>query len=90
MFMLTQGYALLSGPSMPIIGVGKTEPNDTYLEQLLDSATAAVNYLVERGVSDRDRIAIGGHSYGAFTTANLLAHSNLFCAGIAPQRRVQS
>ena len=83
MFMLTQGYALLSGPSMPIIGEGEAEPNDTYLEQLLDSATAAVDFLVERGVSDRHKIAIGGHSYGAFTTANLLAHSNLFCAGIA-------
>ena len=83
MFMLTQGYALLSGPSMPIVGVGETEPNDTYLEQLLDSAGAAVDYLIDRGTSDRDRIAIGGHSYGAFTTANLLAHSNLFCAGIA-------
>jgi len=83
MFMLTQGYALLSGPSMPIIGEGQIEPNDTYLEQLLDSATAAVNYLVKKGVCERDRIAIGGHSYGAFTTANLLAHSDLFCAGIA-------
>ena len=83
MFMLTQGYALLSGPNMPIVGEGNTEPNDTYLEQLISGAKAAVDYLVERGVSDRDRIAIGGHSYGAFTTANLLAHSNLFCAGIA-------
>lgn len=83
MFMLTQGYALLSGPGMPIVGVGETEPNDTYLEQLLESAEAAVDYLVSRGASDRDEIAIGGHSYGAFTTANLLAHSNLFCAGIA-------
>jgi dipeptidyl aminopeptidase/acylaminoacyl peptidase len=83
MFLLTQGYALLSGPTMPIIGEGEAEPNDTYLEQLIDSATAAVDYLVNRGVSERDRLAIGGHSYGAFTTANLLAHSDLFCAGIA-------
>lgn len=83
MFLLTQGYALLSGPTMPIIGEGEAEPNDTYLEQLISSAAAAVDYLVERGVSDRPHIAIGGHSYGAFTTANLLAHSDLFCAGIA-------
>ncbi|MGB3293769.1 MAG: prolyl oligopeptidase family serine peptidase [Phormidesmis sp.] len=83
MFLLTQGYALLSGPTMPIVGEGEAEPNDTYLEQLIASATAAVDYLVKRGVSDRTRIAIGGHSYGAFTTANLLAHSDLFCAGIA-------
>ncbi|MEM6867053.1 MAG: prolyl oligopeptidase family serine peptidase, partial [Cyanobacteria bacterium P01_C01_bin.121] len=83
MFLLTQGYALLSGASMPIIGEGEAEPNDTYLEQLVDSAEAAVDYLVDRGVSDRSKIAIGGHSYGAFTTANLLAHTDLFCAGIA-------
>ena len=83
MFLLAQGYALLSGASMPIIGEGEAEPNDTYLEQLVDSAEAAVDYLVDRGVSDRAKIAIGGHSYGAFTTANLLAHTDLFCAGIA-------
>ncbi|MBE9063891.1 S9 family peptidase [cf. Phormidesmis sp. LEGE 11477] len=83
LFLLTQGYALLSGPSMPIIGEAIVEPNDTYLEQLIDSAAAAVDYLVKRGVCDRAQIAIGGHSYGAFTTANLLAHTDLFCAGIA-------
>jgi len=83
MFLLTQGYALLSGPTMPIIGEGDTEPNDTYLEQLIDSAQAAVDYLVDRGVSERSQLAIGGHSYGAFTTANLLAHTDLFAAGIA-------
>ncbi len=83
MFLLTQGYALLSGPSMPIVGEADAEPNDSYLEQLIDSAQAAVDYLVDRGVSDRAKIAIGGHSYGAFTTANLLAHTDLFCAGIA-------
>ncbi|NEQ51497.1 MAG: S9 family peptidase [Leptolyngbya sp. SIO3F4] len=83
LFLLTQGYAVLSGPTMPIVGEGDTEPNDTYIEQLVSSAEAAVNYLVERGISDGTRLAIGGHSYGAFTAANLLAHSNLFQAGIA-------
>lgn len=83
LFLLTQGYAVLSGPTMPIIGEGETEPNDTYIEQLVSSAEAAVNYLVGRGVSDGSRLAIGGHSYGAFTAANLLAHSDLFQAGIA-------
>ncbi|MEL6130167.1 MAG: prolyl oligopeptidase family serine peptidase, partial [Cyanobacteria bacterium J06628_4] len=83
LFLLTQGYAVLSGPTMPIIGEGETEPNDTYIEQLVSSAEAAVNHLVERGVSDGSRLAIGGHSYGAFTAANLLAHSDLFQAGIA-------
>ncbi len=83
LFLLTQGYALLSGPSMPIIGEAEAEPNDTYLEQLIDSAAAAVDFLADRGVCDRAKVAIGGHSYGAFTTANLLAHTDLFCAGIA-------
>jgi dipeptidyl aminopeptidase/acylaminoacyl peptidase len=80
---LTQGYALLDNPSMPIVGEGTKEPNDTYVQQLVASAQAAVDEVVRRGVADRRRIAIGGHSYGAFTTANLLAHSDLFAAGIA-------
>jgi len=83
LFLLTQGYAVLMGPTMPIIGEGDVEPNDTYVEQLVASAQAAVDFLVAEGVAERDRIAIGGHSYGAFTVANLLAHSDLFRAGIA-------
>jgi dipeptidyl aminopeptidase/acylaminoacyl peptidase len=83
LFLLTQGYAVLSNPSLPIIGEGDAEPNDTYVEQLLTGIQAAIDYVVERGVADRDRLAIGGHSYGAFTTANILAHSNWFRAGIA-------
>ncbi|MBJ7574993.1 S9 family peptidase [Luteimonas sp. MC1828] len=80
---LAQGYAVLDGPTMPIVGEGDAEPNDTYIAQLVASAQAAVDEVVKRGVADRDRIAIGGHSYGAFMTANLLAHSDLFRAGIA-------
>ncbi|HSF39060.1 MAG TPA: alpha/beta fold hydrolase, partial [Thermoanaerobaculia bacterium] len=80
---LTQGYAVLDNPTMPIIGEGDEEPNDTYVDQLVASAKAAVDELVRRGVTDRNRVAVGGHSYGAFMTANLLAHSDLFAAGIA-------
>jgi dipeptidyl aminopeptidase/acylaminoacyl peptidase len=83
LFMLTQGYGVLDGPTMPIVGEGDKEPNDTYVEQLTSSAKAAVDKVVELGVADRDRIGVGGHSYGAFMTANLLAHSNIFRAGIA-------
>jgi dipeptidyl aminopeptidase/acylaminoacyl peptidase len=83
LFLLTQGYGILDGPAMPIIGQGDAEPNDTYIEQLVSSARAAVDALVERGLAQRGRIAVGGHSYGAFMTANLLAHSDLFAAGIA-------
>ena len=82
LLLLTQGYAILDDPTMPIVGPGKTA-NDTYVEQLVASAEAAVNKVVELGVADRNRIGIGGHSYGAFMTANLLAHSDLFRAGIA-------
>jgi dipeptidyl aminopeptidase/acylaminoacyl peptidase len=83
LFLLTQGYAILDGPAMPIIGEGDEEPNDRYVEQLVMSARAAVDAAVEMGVADRDRIGVGGHSYGAFMTANLLAHSDIFRAGIA-------
>jgi dipeptidyl aminopeptidase/acylaminoacyl peptidase len=83
LYFLALGYAILDGPTMPIIGEGDKEPNDTYVEQLVSSAKAAIDEVVRRGVADRDRIAIGGHSYGAFMTANLLAHSDLYRAGIA-------
>ena len=81
LFFLTQGYAVFDGPTMPIIG--EETPNDTYVDQLVSSAEAAVDKVVEMGVTDRGRVGIGGHSYGAFMTANLLAHSDLFQAGIA-------
>ena len=69
---------------MPIVAEGEEEPNDSYVEQLTASAEAAVDELVRRGVSQRGRIAVGGHSYGAFMTANLLAHCpDLFACGIA-------
>jgi dipeptidyl aminopeptidase/acylaminoacyl peptidase len=80
---LAMGYAVLDNPSMPIVGTGDAEPNDTYLAQLIASAEAAVDEVVRRGVAERHRIAIGGHSYGAFMTGNLLAHTRLFRAGIA-------
>ena len=67
---------------MPIVGPGETA-NDTYVEQLVASAQAAVDKAVDMGVADRDRVVAGGHSYGAFMTANLLAHSDIFRAGIA-------
>jgi dipeptidyl aminopeptidase/acylaminoacyl peptidase len=82
LFLLTQGYAIFDNPSMPIIGPGETA-NDHYVEQLSMDAEAAVDKVVSMGVADRDRIGIGGHSYGAFMTANLRAHTDLFRAGVA-------
>jgi len=83
LFLVTQGYAVLDGPGFPIIGENGKEPNDTFIDQLTADAQAAVDAVVKMGVADRDRIAVGGHSYGAFMTANLLAHTDLFRAGIA-------
>ncbi|MEQ8189808.1 MAG: prolyl oligopeptidase family serine peptidase [Candidatus Eremiobacterota bacterium] len=80
---LTQGYVVLDRPTMPIIGEKDEEPNDKYVEQLVASTKAAVDEVVKLGVASPGRIAIGGHSYGAFMTANLLAHTDLFSAGIA-------
>ncbi|XP_040243147.1 probable glutamyl endopeptidase, chloroplastic isoform X1 [Aegilops tauschii subsp. strangulata] len=81
---LARGFAILSGPTIPIVGEGDVEANDSYVEQLVTSAEAAVEEVVRRGVVHPDKIAVGGHSYGAFMTANLLAHApHLFCCGIA-------
>jgi len=82
LFLLMSGYAVFDNPTMPIIGAGETA-NDTYVEQLVSDAQAAIDKVVDMGVGDRDRIGVGGHSYGAFMTANLLAHSRLFRAGFA-------
>jgi len=82
MYLLCAGYAILDGPTMPIVGPGETA-NDHYVEQLVASAEAAIDKVIEMGIGDRDRIGVGGHSYGAFMTANLLAHSRLFRAGFA-------
>lgn len=82
-FWVTRGYAILDDAAFPIIGEGEEEPNDTFREQLVANAKAAIDAVDALGYIDRDRVAVGGHSYGAFMTANLLSHSNLFAAGIA-------
>ena len=80
---VADGYAVLNNASFPIIGEDGQEPNDTYIEQLVDNAKAAVDKVVGMGVADKNRIAVSGHSYGGFMTANLLANCDLFAAGIA-------
>jgi dipeptidyl aminopeptidase/acylaminoacyl peptidase len=82
-YWVTQGYLVLDRAAFPIIGEGTDEPNDSFRTQLVANAEAAINAVVEKGYADRNRIAVGGHSYGAFMVANLLSHSNLFAAGIA-------
>ena len=82
LMLLTQGYAIMDSATMPVIGDPETM-NDTFIEQIVTSAEAAIDKAVEMGVADRTRVCVGGHSYGAFMTANLLAHSDLFCAGVA-------
>lgn len=82
-YWVTQGFAIMDQTEMPIVGEGDEEPNDFFVEQLVANAEAAIDYIVESGVGERSKIAVGGHSYGAFMTANLLSYSDLFAAGIA-------
>jgi dipeptidyl aminopeptidase/acylaminoacyl peptidase len=81
LYLLTQGYAVLDNPSLPVVG-GDTA-NNHYVSQVVEGARAWIARMTELGVSDGWRVGVGGHSYGAFTTANLLAHSHLFRTGIA-------
>jgi dipeptidyl aminopeptidase/acylaminoacyl peptidase len=81
-WFVLRGYAVLQGATMPVIGDPETM-NDTYVEQITASAAAHIAALVDMGIADSSRVAVGGHSYGAFMTANLLAHTDLFAAGIA-------
>jgi dipeptidyl aminopeptidase/acylaminoacyl peptidase len=80
--LLTQGYAIMDAATMPVIGDPETM-NDTFIDQIVAAAQAAIDKAVEMGVADRNRVGVGGHSYGAFMTANLLAHCDLFKAGVA-------
>jgi dipeptidyl aminopeptidase/acylaminoacyl peptidase len=83
-FFVTQGFAILDNAEMPIVATSADKkPNDDFVAQLKMNAEAAINQLVDMGVGDRNRVGVGGHSYGAFMTANLLAHTNLFKGGIA-------
>jgi len=82
-YWVTRGYVVLDDASFPIVGEGDEQPNDTFIKQLVSNAKAAIDAVDNLGYIDRTKVAVGGHSYGAFMTANLLAHSNLFAAGIA-------
>jgi dipeptidyl aminopeptidase/acylaminoacyl peptidase len=80
--LLLSGYALIDNAAFPVVG-DPQKAYDTYIEQLVDDAQAAVDKAVELGVVDRDRIGVTGHSHGAMMTANLVAHTDLFRAGVA-------
>jgi dipeptidyl aminopeptidase/acylaminoacyl peptidase len=82
-YWVMRGYAVLDNAAFPIIGVGDEEPNDSFVPQLVGNAKAAIDALDAMGIIDPKRVGVGGHSYGAFMTANLLSHSDLFAAGIA-------
>lgn len=82
-YWVTRGYVVLDGASFPIVGEGDDQPNDTFRTQLVANAKAAIDAVDALGYIDRTRVAVGGHSYGAFMVANLLSHSDLFAAGIA-------
>ncbi|QZD92799.1 prolyl oligopeptidase family serine peptidase [Qipengyuania xiapuensis] len=83
LFFLMQGYAVMDRAAMPVIGDDPETVNDTFIEQIVASAQAAVDESVRRGFGDGERVGVGGHSYGAFMTAHLLAQSDIFRAGIA-------
>ena len=82
-YWITKGYVVLDDASFPIVGEAEVEPNDSFRNQLVDNAKAAIDAVDNLGYIDTGRVAVGGHSYGAFMVANLLSHSNLFAAGIA-------
>lgn len=82
-YWVTKGYAVLDDASFPIIGEGTKEPNDNFIEQLVANGRAAIDAVDKLGYIDRSKVAVGGHSYGAFMTANLLTHSNDYACGIA-------
>lgn len=82
-YWVTRGYVVLDNAAFPIVGEGETQPNDSFIQQLVDNAKAAIDAVDALGYIDRTKVAVGGHSYGAFMTANLLTHCDLFACGVA-------
>lgn len=82
-YWVTRGYVVLNDAAFPIVGEGNEEPNDSFRKQLVANGKAAIDAVDNLGYIDRDKVAVGGHSYGAFMTANLLSHSDMYAAGIA-------
>ena len=82
LMLVLDGYPVLMDATMPVVGKPETV-NDSFVEQITANAQALIDKAVELGVAEREHIVVGGHSYGAFMTANLLAHTDLFKAGIA-------
>ncbi len=82
-YWVNRGYAVLDNAAFPIIGEKDEEPNDTFRKQLIANGKAAIDAVDELGYIDRNRVGIGGHSYGAFMVANLLSHSDDYAAGLA-------
>jgi dipeptidyl aminopeptidase/acylaminoacyl peptidase len=82
-FHVLDGFAVLDNAAMPVVGDNPDVVNNTYIDQIVADAKAAIDKAAEMGVTDPARVGVGGHSYGGFMTANLLAHCDLFKAGIA-------
>jgi dipeptidyl aminopeptidase/acylaminoacyl peptidase len=82
-YWVTKGYVVLDNAAFPIVGEGKTEPNDNFIDQLVSNAEAAIDAVNKMGYINPKKVGVGGHSYGAFMTANLLTHSKLFACGVA-------
>ena len=57
--------------------------NDNYTRDLRENLDAVIDAVVEAGFVDRNKMGIGGHSYGAFSTVNALTLVPYFKAGIA-------
>lgn len=80
-YLTTQGYAVVNF-NPPIIGE-QGRMNDNYVADLRMNLYAVIDELDRQGWIDRNRLGIGGHSYGAFSTANAMVHTPFFKAGIA-------
>ena len=83
LFHVLDGYAVLDNAAMPVVGNDPDSVNNSYIDQIVADAKAAIDKAAEMGVTDPSRVGVGGHSYGGFMTANLLAHCDLFKAGVA-------
>ena len=85
-FLANRGYAVLQINFRGSTGYGKEFWESSFKQwglKMQDDITDGVNWLIEQGVADKDKIAIYGGSYGGYATlAGLVVTPELYACGV--------
>lgn len=85
-FLVNRGYAVLQMNFRGSTGYGRAFEEASYKEwggKMQDDITDGVNWLVEQGIADKNKIAIYGGSYGGYATlCGLTFTPDLYACGV--------